>query len=85
MAVSIDFPKPAASNPLTRKELDALYRAHAGELRKQALAILRDQPWDADDVVQDAFVELMTRAERPKDALAYLGGVVRRMCMARGC
>ncbi len=73
---------PAASLPSRR--LDQLYDRHFDHLMRYATRILQTEPTLAEDVVQEAFVRLMTGP--PRDlarAGAWLRIVVQRLCYDR--
>lgn len=62
--------------------LAAVYDAYAGAVYRQALAVL-GSPADAEDVLQDVFVKLVTRRGGPiRDLNAYLLAATRRQAIS---
>lgn len=62
------------------RAFEALYREHAAELVKVATERLGGRAYDAEDVVQDAFLELLESKNPPANPVSYLKAAVRRRC-----
>jgi DNA-directed RNA polymerase specialized sigma24 family protein len=70
------------SPSIEHEVFENLYRAHARELIKLAASILKDEDADAEDVVQDAFLELLVCDQMPREPAKYLAGIVKKKAAA---
>jgi DNA-directed RNA polymerase specialized sigma24 family protein len=82
MAFDSSSRRISSSTELLLDKIEELYRTHADDLVAFASTFLKGREWDAEDVVQDAFLELLERPMLPENAAKFLRGVVRRKCAA---
>lgn len=78
--------RPATAFPHTGEgadTLEELYAEHHTRLVRMAVLLLRDRG-RAEEIVQDAFVELLRRGDRVREPAAYLRASVLNRCRSAG-
>ena len=74
-----------ARRPAYDRTFERLYRHHAGDVYRYALALLRD-PTEAEDATQTAFMNAyraLVRGEEPRAPKAWLLAIVHNVCRMR--
>ena len=74
-----------ARRPACDRTFERLYRRHAGDVYRYALALLRD-PTEAEDATQTAFMNAyraLVRGEEPRAPKAWLLTIVHNVCRMR--
>ena len=83
MAKPLNPPGAGANGQGGHGDIDALYRAHAGDLVAWLRKMFGDGPPEPEDMAQQAFLKLMDRPDRAdiRDLKAFLWQTARNTCL----